>query len=447
MNFVPTYRLIYLCAAVLLPSAALLAYAPEYSLWIAAGSLLLAIIAILDAARAYGSLDAIRVSVPNVVRATRGIPATVEITIDRPAAWPNLLHLGLALPDSVKSEQDELFVRLPVDTLRAAVLWTCTPTERGNFSLERIYLGAPSPWGFWEHRRAARVEGVLRAYPNVQQERKTLAALFLDRSAFGVHARRQVGKGREFEHLREYMPGDSFEDIHWKATARRGSPVTKMYQVERTQEVYVVIDSSRLSAATPGGEVGSSHMIHLERFINAALVLGLVAEKQGDLFGLITFDRRVNRFVKARTGRAHYNACRDAIYSLEPSEENADFADLFSFIRVRLRKRALLIVLTDLGDPMLAEQFCRHVDLVSRNHLVLVNAIADPQVVPVFASGPVESTDDIYARVGGHIEWSNLQKVRQMLHLRNVALHFTSHEALSAGLVSQYMDQKQRQLL
>jgi len=96
---------------------------------------------------------------------------------------------------------------------------------------------------------------------------------------------------------------------------------------------------------------------------------------------------------------------------------------------------------------MLAEQFCRHVDLASRNHLVLVNAIANPEVLPVFTSGPAASADDIYARIGGHIEWSNLQMVRQSLHLHNVALHFTSHEALSAGLVSQYMDQKQRQLL
>ena len=88
----------------------------------------------------------------------------------------------------------------------------------------------------------------IRVYPNLFTERRNLAALFLHRGAFGLHAQRQVGKGREFEKLREYMPGDSFDEIHWKATAKRGRPITKVFQIERTQEVYVVIDASRLSA-------------------------------------------------------------------------------------------------------------------------------------------------------------------------------------------------------
>lgn len=442
MMFVPTYRLIYLCAAVLLPCALAFAFIPNASLWVGVLLLLFAVGIAVDAARAYGSLDTIKVSLPAVVRATRGQQTGIDLTFE--GATAPMLHVGIGLPESVDVPQDTLYVALPPNQPRVNVNWVCTPHERGNFPLNRVYLGGASPWTLWEHRRGVPVSSVLRVYPNVQQERKTLAALFLDRSAYGVHTRRQVGKGREFEQLREYIVGDSFEDVHWKATARRGKPVTKMYQVERTQEVYVVIDSSRLSAARASGVAG---VTHLERFINAALVLGLVAQKQGDLFGLITFDRGVNRFLKARTGRAHYNACRDAIFALTPSEENADFADLFSFIRIRLRKRALLVVLTDLGDPALAEQFCRHVNLVSRNHLVLVNAIADPEVAPVFGGGPVATADEIYTRVGGHIEWTNLQKVRQTLHVQNVALHFTAHEELSAGLVSQYMNQKRRQLL
>src|SRR5207249_6090507 len=84
--------------------------------------------------------------------------------------------------------------------------------------------------------------------PNLFSERKQLVALFLNRGTFGLHAQRQIGKGRDFEKLREYIPGDSFDEIHWKASAKRGRPVTKVFQIERTQEVYVIIDASRLSA-------------------------------------------------------------------------------------------------------------------------------------------------------------------------------------------------------
>src|SRR5262249_50643241 len=124
--------------------------------------------------------------------------------------------------------------------------------ERGCYSLKQVFLEAPSPIGFWGWRKALPVSAEIRVYPNLLNERRNLAALFLRRGALGAHAQRQVGKGREFEKLREYLPGGSFEDIHWKATAKRGHPITKIFQVERTQEIYVVVDSSRLSARSVG---------------------------------------------------------------------------------------------------------------------------------------------------------------------------------------------------
>src|SRR5207248_429659 len=108
---------------------------------------------------------------------------------------------------------------------------------------------------------------------------RATAALFLKTSDPGMQLRRQVGKGREFDNLRQYMPGDSFEDVHWKATARRAYPVVKLYRVEHAQEVYAILDSSRLSARED----------LLEAYIEAALHLALVAERQGDRFGLVTF--------------------------------------------------------------------------------------------------------------------------------------------------------------
>ena len=122
----------------------------------------------------------------------------------------------------------------------------------------------------------------------------------------GTHHRRQLGKGREFEKLREYEHGDSFEDIDWKATARRRSPVVKVFQIERTQEVYAVIDSSRLSAR---GNV-------LDSYVTAALTLAVTAESQHDRFGLASFSAGVDGFLPAAGGKRHFAFCRDAIYAL-----------------------------------------------------------------------------------------------------------------------------------
>ena len=274
-------------------------------------------------------------------------------------------------------------------------------------------------------------------------DRKNLAALFLHRGAFGLHAQRQVGKGREFEKLREYVPGDGYDEIHWKATARRSRPITKVFQIERTQEVYVVIDASRLSARAPEGQETTT----LERFLTASLVLGLAAEQQGDLFGLLTFTNKVDNFVRARNGRAHYNACRDALYTLQPQIVSPDYDEACTFIRLRLRRRTLLFFLTALDDPVLAESFVRNMDLIHRQHLVLVNMLQPPAIAPLFSRPGLGSVDEMYQHLGGHLQWQNLRELEQVLKRRGVNFSTLSNERLSAELVSQYLNVKRRQLL
>jgi len=447
MPLVPTHRLIHVATLVLVPAAAVAAFAPQFTVAAAAVVVVALLVAIIDGALAMASLDRVRVLLQDTIRATRGVPTEIPITLDGVGDGPRRLHIGIGLPESIHRDQDALLVSIPDDAARVFVPWKVTPMLRGHYPIDRVFLAAASPMGLWERRRAAAAKGSLRVYPNVQRERRNLAALFLDRAPFGVHARRATGKGREFEQLREYIHGDPLDDIHWKASARRGEPITKMFQVERTQEVYVVIDSSRTASAVLGEPELEGATTNLERYITSALVMGLAAELQGDLFGVVTFDSRVKRFIKAHGGRGHYNACRDAIYDAEPNAENPDFAELFSFIRIRLRKRALIVVLTNLSDPVLADEFARHVNLVSRNHLVLALSIKDPEVAPMFSTGPVPTASAAYAALGAHLEWDNLQRVRQALRMRNVSLTFAPHESLSAELVTQYLSQKERQLL
>jgi uncharacterized protein (DUF58 family) len=316
-------------------------------------------------------------------------------------------------------------------------------------------------------RKALPARAGIRVYPNLLTDRKNLAALFLNRGTFGLHAQRQIGKGREFEKLREYAPGDGYDEIHWKATARRGKPITKVFQIKKTQEVYVVIDASRLSARVPGGEsvVSSQWSVAsaggpsatdyglrttdstLERFITAGLVLGLAAEQQGDLFGLLTFTNRVEKFVRAKNGKAHYSACRDALYTLQPQIVSPDFDELCTFIRLRLRRRTLLFFLTALDDPLLAESFVRNMDLIRRQHLVLVNMIQPPGVSPVFSNPNVAYVDQLYEQLGGHLQWQKLRELEKVLKRRGVQFSLLHDERLTAGVVSQYLNVKRRQLL
>ncbi|MDB6032805.1 MAG: hypothetical protein JWM16_3143, partial [Verrucomicrobiales bacterium] len=317
--------------------------------------------------------------------------------------------------------------------------------------LRQACLERPSPLGFWALRSQLPLRSEIRVYPNLFKERKSLAGLFLNRGVLGIHNQRQIGKGREFEKLREYSPGDSFDEIHWKATARRGHPITKVFQVERTQEVYVIVDASRLSArkSTRSADAGlmDSGETLLERYITCALIMGLAAEKQGDLFGVLAFTNKIESFVRAKNGKAHYSACRDALYTLQPQRVTPDFDELASFIRLRMRRRALLIVLTSLDDPVLAEGFVRNMELLCHQHLVLVNILKPVDAEPLFTASPVSSVDGIYQRLGGHMQWQGLRELEKNLKRRGTQFHLLENEKMALQLVEQYVGVKQRQLL
>jgi uncharacterized protein (DUF58 family) len=463
---VPQTRLLFWWAFIALPFAALGAAYPAalpFSMVLIAGLLSLAL---LDAALALGRLDGLSVELPAVLRASKDRPLPIPVFLHNRRQQPLRVRFALDLPIELGAAHEDRLVTLPEGAGRSRLDWACQPSKRGNFRIRRACLETDSRLGFWAVRRSAPAQGEVRVYPNLLAERNQLAALFLHRGTFGVHAQRQIGKGRDFEKLREYVPGDGYDEIHWKATARRGHPVTKVYQIERTQEVYVVIDASRLSArpavssfefrvsSSSGGGPSPQLEIQnskpettLERFLTAALILGQAAGQQGDLFGLITFTDQVQTFLRARNGKVHYSACRDALYTLEPQNSTPDFDEIGAFIRTRLRRRALLLFLTSLDDPVLAESFVRNMGLLAGQHLVLVNMVRPPDAAPLFSRPDVEGIDDLYRHLGGHLQWHSLRELEKVLQRRGVKFSLLENERLATELVSQYVGVKRRQLL
>ncbi len=442
---VPRSRMLFWVAVIVLPFAFLAAVAPgaaTISLLFIGGLLL---VAIADAMGARKNLAGIGIELPAVARMSRNREAKLEMRIRNEQRRQCTLRVGLAWPREFQTPVEELDAILPEQSEWSRLAWSCTPLKRGNYNFDLAFVEGASPLGFWAARKSVPVQSEIRVYPNLLNERKNLAALFLNRGVFGLHAQRQIGKGRDFEKLREYVPGDGYDEIHWKATARRGKPITKVFQIEKTQEVYVVVDASRLSARSTTENTGADSA--LERFVTAALVLGLAAEQQGDLFGLLTFTDKVEKFVRAKNGQSHYNACRDALYTLQPKIVTPDFDELCTFIRLRLRRRALLVFLTALDDPATAESFVRNLDLIRRQHLVLVNMLQPPGVKPLFTNPDIESVDDLYQELGGHLRWQKLRELQKVLQRRGVRFSLLNNERLSAELVSQYLSVKQRQLL
>ncbi len=423
-------------------------------------------VAILDLYLSRKKLYSLECGVPALLRCTKGHTLAVPLDFINRGAALDWIRYGLSLSPFFRCEGKIIaqFYKFETEKIKS-VEYPLTALKRGQFFLDSAHVETPSVMGLWLMRRKYEINTEVRVYPDLTVERKRLSSLFLMRGNDGAHAVRQVGKGREFEQLREYQHGDDYVDVDWKATARRGVPVTRTYQIERTQEVYVIVDHSRLSGReirvpmetemegdwlhteeAAGGEFLVTSQ--LEKFLHCSLVLSSVAEKQGDLFGFISFADQVDRFIRSRNGRGHYNIIRDALYTLEPKPVAPDFEQLMISLRQRLTRRALLVMLVDLSDPLTAEHFYEALPLVSRQHLVLVNMVRPEMAHPLFShKTDPQTTDEIYDSMGGHFQWQELRETGKMLRNLGVELAVPDHEELCAEAVTQYLNVKKRQLL
>ncbi|NIO10227.1 MAG: DUF58 domain-containing protein [Deltaproteobacteria bacterium] len=462
----PRSRLIWVLALALIPFAGLGASSPQIVLVSAGCVAVLFAFALLDAVLVYGSLDGISVDIPDVVYLLKDREGCINLRIKKQSARSLKIQLGLPLPAAIQSREKEYSAFLPAGDETFSLSWICTAIKRGKYWIDQYYIEGSSPLSLWSVRTVTRADAEVRVYPNLMNERKTLAPFFLKQGKYGAHAQRQVGRGRDFEKLRYYTPGDSYDEIHWKATAKRRFPITKVFQIERTQEVYVVVDASRLSTRKlpipipdPGknkqqivqdAQLESHRLISdttLERFVTAALALGMSAEQQGDHFGLLTFDHKVQKFLRAKSGKGHYSACREVLTTLQPQAISPDFDDICSFIRVRLRRRALLVFLTSLDDPVLAEGFIRNMRMLCRQHLVMVCMVKPPGMQMLFSEGDMTSVDDLYRNLGGHMQLQSLNEMGKVLQRFGAHFSLLENERLISQLISQYVALKQRQLL
>lgn len=435
---IPSPKLIWLVTLLGFPAAVAAGIEPRLLIPMIAILGMLSAVILIDAAMRNRALAGLRVETPELARFFKDRPAAIAIRVHNPSKQPRRVRIGIPAPRGLEASEEEQTVDLPEGAELAEFPWNWLPQRRGRYHFKICYLEGASPFGLWTIRRSAPLALEIRVYPNLRAHGDLKA---LRRGVEGVHALRQLGRGREFEKLREYSPGDGFDEIHWKATARRGHPITKVFQVERTQEIYVIIDASRLSARPVGDETA------LERAIAASLVVGAAAERRGDLFGLAAFSNQVDAFVRARNGKAHYATCRDAIYELHPRASSPDFDEIATFLRLRLRRRAMLLFLTSLDDPVLAENFARAMHLLASRHLVMAGMLRPPSAQPLFHDSHVETPADIYCQLAGHISWKRLRELESTLARRGVRLTLLDPEKYSSGLIRIYDEVKQRQLL
>lgn len=180
----------------------------------------------------------------------------------------------------------------------------------------------------------------------------------------GFHLQRRRGEGLEFQELRDYREGDTLRQVDWKATARRGRLVARQFQEERNQQVVLLLDCGRRMHAEEGD------LTHFDHVLDASLLLGFVANRQGDAIGMQAFAGE-ERWLPPLRGAGSVNRLLDAIHDLQTTSQSPDYSAAAARLMERQRRRALVLLLTNLRDED-ADELLAAVQTLRRRHLVVV---------------------------------------------------------------------------
>ena len=179
----------------------------------------------------------------------------------------------------------------------------------------------------------------------------------------GNNASMFQGEGFEFTELREYVYGDDVRKIDWKTTAKLGKPFVKIYKEERELNVVVV---SMLGGSTYFGTVKQKSDIIAE----VAGTLGFSAVKNADLFSHIIFADKLYELSKPSKKLFSVHKAVENIVDFEPLGKEGDFKALVETLNNRLKKKALLFIISDfVGDVDLK--------LLSKKHDVFAVIVRD----------------------------------------------------------------------
>ncbi|MDH4096109.1 MAG: DUF58 domain-containing protein [Betaproteobacteria bacterium] len=356
----------------------------------------------------------LRQAVPEVAR---GVPASLALGVRTEVRLRAVNHGARALRVELNDLHPASFEceGLPQRLALAPGEWRelryqARPLARGEVDFGQTALRLDSPLGLWQAQRRAGAPGRARVFPNFRAlARYTLLATDHRLSQIGVLQVRRRGEGMEFHQLREYRQGDSQRAIDWKATARTAKLIAREYEDERDQRVLLVIDCGRRMGAKDDA------LSHFDHALNAALLLAHVALRQGDAVGVLAIGTQgAPRYVAPRKSVAAVNAILERVYDLEPTLAMPDFEQAAREVMARMRRRALVVMLTNLRDeddetllPALALLRKRHlVVLASLREAILGRALAarvdsfDRAVTHAAAAGYLAQRERAFGRIG-----------------------------------------------
>ena len=365
----------------------------------------------------------------------------VEIAISNHSSWFCNVEIRDDLPDQFSAKPEKFSQRLDGKS-RSFFEYKFKSTERGKFHFNVIHVKVKSLFGLWRGYFKVPVSSEINVYPDMKQIAQfDLLARTNRLRLLGVRRVRTIGTDNEFERLRDYTQDDNFRHIDWRTTARRRKLTVKDFQTNQSQRIIFLVDCGRMMTGHSG------ELTMLDHSLNAMLMLSYVALRQGDSVGLVCFSDKIHNYTPARAGVNHINRLLHASFDQRPEFVESRYDSAFLHVSKNCRKRALVVLLTNVIDEINANQIQEYLGSMAGKHLPMGVLLRDHDMFDVIDDYQAKPSTSVFeaAAAAEILTWRH--QVINDLNRKGVLTMDVFPNHLTARLINHYLEIKARHLL
>jgi uncharacterized protein (DUF58 family) len=315
------------------------------------------------------------------------------------------------------------------------------PVKRGEYSFGSVNAFVSSPISFFLRRFKYSGDAIVPVYPSYIQMRKyELLAISNRLTETGIKKIRRIGHNMEFELIKEYVSGDDFRTINWKATARKRNLMVNHYQDERSQQVYSVIDKGRVMQMPFKG------LSLLDYAINASLVISNIAIKKSDKAGILTFQDKVGTMVSATRQNNQMLKILEVLYKQKTAYRESDFSTLYVHIRRKITQRSLILLYTNFESLYGLQRQLPFLKRIANQHLLVVIFFENTEMKSLLES-PANNLKEIYYKAIAEKFAYDKKLIVKELAKNGIQALLTSPEQLTVNTINKYLELKSRGMI
>lgn len=315
------------------------------------------------------------------------------------------------------------------------------PISRGEYIFGSVHVYVTGVLGLVNRRFSFDNEKMIPVYPSYLQMRKfELMAISNRLSEYGIKKLRRIGHSMEFEQIKNYVMGDDYRTINWKASSRKNELMVNHFSDEKSQHVYCIIDKGRLM------RMPFEELSLLDYAINTSLVISNIAIKKDDKAGLITFNNNVDSFLKADKKKIQMFQIQEQLYNVQTRFLESDFSKLYNYVKNILNQRSLLLLFTNFESVLSMRRQMDSIAALTRNHVVVVIFFENTEVDKIYQND-ANTLEDIYIKTIADKYVQEKKQIVKEMKQRGIYAVLTSPKNLTVNTINTYLELKSKGII